>query len=428
MRSARFVAVMAGVGVLALCGAVWADDFSSQMSGNWNCKAQKHYGDNTDKDVWGQGIGATGKTNPVPTPVEGGVNFPWAGDTGVVNAGHTVKFHTESHGGWYGTGEDPPATLTVVLNGGTLGFTGESKYDDVSSPIRVQAPSAIAPQSVDDDGYDQRGGISDYDGANTGKLTVVGSGKDMSLSGDQSGFSGGWDIGSNHLWFGAWEGNPGAGDGCLGTGTVEVNGGSLRFHYNAGTLNNAIILGANGCEVEDGRGDLGKGTVTLAGPITGPGTLTVDADYADRIKLTNGTSSYDGLLMKGGSSMVVQAPGALGLLTTVQSGVLKLDNHGASWDACDKDLVITGGKVQYNTGVTDLTVHGLTLGTDTFPDGTYDIHTIYTSNEGNPVDFNNYFIGASTVVVKSGQLIPEPAGLGLIGLAGLALLKRRRRP
>jgi len=420
------VAMVVMVAVM-LMGTAQAGAFDSQTSGNWNTKAIQHYGDTTDYDVWGTGIGATGKVAPVPAPVEAGVNFPWSGDTGVINAGHTVKWHSATAAGWYGTGADAPADLTVVLNGGTIGFAGESTYDDISSPIRVQAPSSIAPLSVNDDGYDQRGGISDYDATHTGKLTVVGSGKDMSLSGDQSNFTGGWDIGANHLWFGAWEGNPGAGDGCLGTGSVEVDGGSLRFHYNAGTLDNAIIVGVNGCEIEDGRGDLGTGTVNLAGVISGPGTLTVDADYADRIRLTNGASSYGGLLMVGGSSMVVEDPGALGLLTTVQSGILKLENYGSSWDASDKDLVITGGKVQYNTGVTNLTVHALTLGTDTFGDGPYDIHNSYLSNEGRLIDFNNYFIGASTVTVESGGLIPGPDGLTLVGLAGLALSRRKRR-
>jgi hypothetical protein len=430
-----FKVVMVTVMALLVARGAFAGTFTSVTTGNWNTDTNPG-----PTDTWGAGIRPNAAAQGSGGLAGSGVNFPWSGDTAIIAAGtHVTANYAMACCGWDGTGVHWPTDVEIHLDGGTLGWQGGGIPSAIIySPIKVkQGSNLYSSQGTNPgvhDGVLYDGVLSDFAPGVTGKITLNTSNRSLSLAGDCSGFSGGWDIADNDVWFGAWDPPPSSGgDTCLGTGPVESDGGWLRFHFNAGTLNNPMVLGTNGLSLEDGRGDLGTGYATLAGPISGPGTLTVDADYSgDRIQVTNPNNTYGGLRMIGNASMVVGNPGACGAgLISVESGngngTLKLDSAGGSdWDLTRNDLVITSGKVEYEAGVTNISVHALTLGTDTFPDGTYDIHSSYTSNEGNLVDFSGYFIGASTVIVQSTDVIPEPAALSLLGL-GLLGRRRRRR-
>jgi hypothetical protein len=404
---------------VGLAGGAAAAPFSSVGSGSWNTR-----GHNSNFATWGAGVG-TGGLNGA------GVNFPWSGDSGEVNASHTVGL--DMYAPWGGTGADWPADLTIILNGGMIAYEGGGvTAAKVYGPVQVKAASSIrTPAWGGSAGTELHGSVSDFGPGQTGMITIVGaSGTTLNKfnlkAGDHSGFSGGWDL-QNNLFNLAWPyGGLGTGAQVLGTGPVKMDGGSLAAHENVGTLPNDFVLGPGGGHIEgNSGGGLGTGTIGLGGVVSGGGLLTLDAENA--ISLHNAANTFTNMQKTGGGTLTVMTPGALGLGTaSVLAGKMKLDaGGGADWDLTPVDLVINGGQVEYATGVTNISVHALTLGTDTFPDGTYDIHSSYTSNEGNLVDFSGYFIGASTVTVQSTDVIPEPATLSLLGLALLGLRRRR---
>jgi len=325
----RLAIVMSLACALTMAGPARAGDFSTATGGTWNTNTEgSGYG---QKDTWGAGIAPTGLVNPPPDPIEAGVYFPFSGDTATINAGHEIVMNGRAACcGWNGMGVDAfPADLEIRLNGGQIRWqTSGLGSTIINSPIMVMTDSRLASTVGADDGCDLRGNISDFAPGTTGKITVDSVDLDLALSGDNSAFTGGWDIGSNHLWFGAWRPVPPAGgDTIMGTGDIASNGGGLRYHFDAGTINNNLTLGDDGLFIEDGRNDLGQGWATLAGLISGTGALTVDGAYTDHLKVTNPANSYNGLVKSGIGSCVVTALGAQGAGTiTVLAGTLKLDD------------------------------------------------------------------------------------------------------
>jgi len=397
MRAAVIV-----VTVVALAGVASAGLFNSATTGNWN--TDSYHSSWPAVATWGAGTRAHGQNGTLGA----GTNFPWSGDTAVINSGHTVRACGASMCcDWYGLGAPLPGDLSIQLNGGTL------LYRDVTidSPIAVLADSELFSYRTQADATlgSQEHQVGNISGS--GNLKLVGGGTPRRLNlktTDNSGFNGNWDLQDNWLWIhwysGSSNNNNTVGNELLGNGSVTIGGGGLRLFGNKGLVSNPFIINPAGATIVCGGGGGSAGTVTLGGPISGPGTLGVNIS-SGAVTLTNSATTVGGLL--------------------VSAGVVTLQDLGggpADWDLCDTALTLTGGDLAYHSSMTHTTVAALTLGGTPVDNGTYDIAT----GTFGALNFSDYFNGTGTITVgTAAELIPEPAGLGLVGLALLGLKRRR---
>ena len=254
------------------------------------------------------------------------------------------------------------------------------------------------------------------DGGGAFGLTKQGNGV-LTLAGD-NGFDGGVRVEAGMLL--ADHNN------ALGEGTLTIDGGQV--HTTTGvTAGNAVVLDS---DINTKGGGRNK-TLEFTGPATLTGTRSFDI-YRD----ANGsrTLKFSGPMGDGGAGYGLVKAGDDGVLTLAGdntfSGGVDVQVNGLHIDHVNAlgtgPLTIASGRSVTYDSYFDVLVSGLTLGSDTFGGGIqYDITGTYTSNESNSVDFNNFFNGAGTIMVPSPYVVPEPAGLGLLGLALLGLRRRR---
>ena len=399
---AKQVMMIAMIAALA-AGTASAGAFSSNLSGHWSTN---NHG--TPQNTWGVGTGA------VP-----GVDYPWAtddsnpanDDTATILTGHTVTIN--AYTGWGGAGAIWPQELTIILDGGELKsyhIGGVNASPPVRSTIQVKQTSTLS-NKAGGGALKINGAIQDFDGATTGNL-VIGGGKSVEIGefgkasyGFRSGFSGNWVIGDATVVCG-WNADPGTGNQIFGTGDLDINGGLVQFSKNAGSVPNNVTVGASGATIK-AYGTYGGISVTLDGLISGSGVLTLDvAQPTGSLTLTNSATTVAGL--------------------KVSAGVVTLQDLGggpADWDLSSTALTLTSGDLAYHTSITHTTVAALTLGGTPVDNGTYDI----AAGTFGALNFSDYFNGVGTVTVGApGGAIPEPAGLGLLGLALLGVRRRRQ--
>ena len=180
---------------------VQAVGYTSAASGNWN-----------NTNTW--------------TP---NTSYPTNGDTAIISAysvsnNLAASILSNCTVYVYGTGElkydaiGPfqnqlfPVTIGV---GGTLWFDGDVSIDaDAISKVTVTNNSSIKSTSLSTVKRNRKGF---QDGATTGMLTLTGGGS-VGVEGNNTTFSGGWDVTNGTLHIGA--------DGALGTGLVTIRNGS----------------------------------------------------------------------------------------------------------------------------------------------------------------------------------------------------------
>lgn len=411
MTHARGIVVFVIVVALLTGAPAFAGTFNSATTGNWNTDSYPSapWG---PADTWGAGIRPGAGTGGNGGTAGAGTFFPWSGDTAVIHSGHTVRACGAAMCcGWNGLGAPLPSDLSIQLNGGTL------VYRDVTidSPIAVLADSEL--YSYRDQAHATFGNQEHQVGniSGSGNLRLVNKGVPSRLNlktTDNSGFNGNWDFQDNWLWLHWYDGNSNnnntVGNELLGNASVTIDGGGMRLFGNKGLVSNPFIVDAGGATIVCGGGGGSAGLVTLGGPLSGPGALEVNISSGG-VTLTNSATTVGGLL--------------------VSAGVVTLQDLGggpADWDLSSTALTLTGGDLAYHSSVTHVTVSALSLDLTSVDNGTYDIVTDVFDGK----NFSDYFNGSGTITVGApgGAPIPEPVGLALIGLAGLTLRKRKRRP
>ena len=131
--------------------------------------------------------------------------------------------------------------------------------------------------------------ISSVIGGSAG-LTKNGSGKLVLTSGNS--YTGGTILNTGQIDVGITGNNP------LGTGTITLNGGTLRY-YKVGSSgntqsNNIVVNGTSTIQQ-----DFGSDTFTMSGVFSGSGALTVTGSYG--LILSNTASTYNGTLTLSGT-------------------------------------------------------------------------------------------------------------------------------
>ncbi|WP_052088523.1 Ig-like domain-containing protein [Comamonas thiooxydans] len=244
-------------------------------------------------------------------------------------------------------------TSVAVASGATLTLTADETIDALSGAGTVALGTSALTIGIN-------GTSSTFSGAITGSgtLTLDGGGT-FTLSGTNSGQSWGMQVlsgGTVSI----------AGDANLGSGTLQLNDGTLSV-TSAGTIDNAISLGASAGSISVGSGLAvslssaigGTGALTKTG--SGALTLSGSNNYAGTTTVSAGTLSVAGSTA---SATTVAAGGTLagtgilgGNVTVQSSGLLSPGNAGAG------SLTINGN-LQMNAGsVLAVEINGTTAGT-----------------------------------------------------------------
>ncbi len=161
-------------------------------------------------------------------------------------------------------------------------------------------------------------------GVIAGPTALVKNGPGLATVSGSNTFTGGTSVNAGTLAF--------AGTSPLGTGNVTLNGGTLAFP-DSGILANALAVPADSALLT------GNGGTTLAGPLSGPGNLTVTAGSGRTLTLQGAADGYTGVL-------IVQP-----------AGTLRLDRGAAAaWGLPNATLRLAGTAALSNRSTASLTV------------------------------------------------------------------------
>ncbi len=243
-------------------------------------------------------------------------------------------------------------TSVVVASGATLTVAADETIDALSGAGTVALGTSALTVGIN-------GTSSTFSGAITGSgtLTLDGGGT-FTLSGINSGQSWGMQVlsgGTVSI----------AGDANLGSGTLQLNDGTLSV-TSTGTIDNAITLGASAGSVSVGSGLAvslssaigGTGALTK----TGSGTLTLSGgnNYSGTTTVSAGTLSVNGSTASAttvASGATLAGSGILGGNVTVQSGGTLSPGNSAG-------TLTVNGNLQMNAGSTlAVEINGTTAGT-----------------------------------------------------------------
>ncbi|MDH4872215.1 DUF4347 domain-containing protein, partial [Pseudomonas sp. BN515] len=304
-------------------------------------------------------------------------------------------------------------TSVTVASGATLTVAADETIDVLSGAGTVALGSSALTVGIN-------GTSSTFSGAITGSgtLTLDGGGT-FTLSGTNSGQSWGMQVlsgGTVAI----------AGDANLGSGTLQLNDGTLSV-TSAGTVDNAITLGASAGSVSVGSGL----AVSLSGAIggtgaltkTGSGTLTLSGgnNYSGTTTVSAGTLAVNGSTTSATtvvSGATLAGSGILGGNVTVQSGGTLSPGNSAGTLTVNGNLQMNAGSIlaveingttagtQYDQVVVNGTVNvsGATLAvTHGYAPGFGDVYTLIDNNLSDSVTGNFSGLAEGGTLTASGN-------------------------
>ncbi|MCE5328383.1 MAG: PEP-CTERM sorting domain-containing protein [Planctomycetaceae bacterium] len=291
---------------------------------------------------------------------------------------------------------------TLNLDGGEI--RGEFRTN-LYGPINVLSNSTLR---------------ANYGGYNFRVHTLNGT-ADINKTGDGYLELGGQGAGMGNVSTGDWSGTMTISQGyvtsvnrnSLGGGTIKVDGsgGYLEWGsgFNSGTINilsggsarmsnNFSETNVSGATVNLNGGELfGQAATRIYGDINILGTASTmranwDGYNFELMGSLHGemgvavTKTGDGRLVLYGDSSSTYS----GMWDVAYRG-LWLENNNALGSAMTSLTIENGGFVRYSGTTNALNVISLTLGGNTFDEGTYNIANTYLSNQGNLINFASYF-------------------------------------
>ena len=375
---------------------------------------------------------------------------------------------------------DAPITVDLTIGGGTIAAQRwDANYKTVTFAGTITLTDDTTLVTYSDWTKPQMAIsalVQDDNPANDWKL-VYSSKKVVTISNPANSYGGGTEVNDGAIYVG--------GDGALGTGDVVINGGQVRprVHQSAGNmpdvtvhpggvLNMSYDIGT-GCTITVAGGSFGGYTDpgrswtcsadidvtadsrfypggrtswysgTLKGDISGADvTISLDANTSNPnnqvLILDHADVSYEGDWIVVDCQLRANQVGALGtgdVILRGDAGLAELELDAAGATSEETALYLLAGGAALLDLDADNTVLACSVGgalvADEVVGGTWLPEGDYDSTTPDPpgVTLSDYFdFGSSTLtVLHEGLLrpVPEPAGLGLMGLALLGLRKKR---
>jgi fibronectin-binding autotransporter adhesin len=367
-------------------------------------------------------LSAGGRLNAVAANVlgTGWVDVLSGGSLGLLNSASTLTGSGIVVRAGASLSLEGDSTATIRMQGGTFGtLAAISGYYTLGGSIYVDAPSTF--QTPGSDGKWITVNSTLY---GTGGIVVTNfAGAPNSyfdLTVDSSGtYTGAWTVVGGQL--------KGSAANAFGAGTVTATTGALVrvgasqtapvFTMGTGSVFNAEWGGTatiGSLHVAGATIGSDLNSKTLAGSIyvDGPSTLrgygsdagrtfTISAPFYGSQPMTfNHTGGAPGPVYITGNSGSTFSGG-----WTVSNGTLQLQNALGLGDGTGPLTIAAAGPKLYYEAAYTVTNSALTLGTDTFADGTYSITNTYVSRQANSVAFTNFFtrkagVNDGWVVVK----------------------------
>ena len=176
------------------------------------------------------------------------------------------------------------ANAAISADGGTLSLTSTGSTIGSSANANLILTGAAAGTITGT--IDTGTGTVTKNGAGTWTLTGA------AASGGASSYSGGTTLNSGTLLIGAY-GPLGSGTLTLSGGTLGANGPQVTGGYNTAQAPNAIVVTASTTTaLTDGTG----ADLTLSGPISGSGTLSLNSVISDSIWISGDPTGFTGTL------------------------------------------------------------------------------------------------------------------------------------
>lgn len=195
-------------------------------------------------------------------------------------------------------------------------------------------------------------------------------------------YSGGTVVNYGTLHLGTMDG--GTSNLCTnpaGTGTITLNGGTIKF--DRVTANNALIINGGTFHSANGWG------ATLSGPATLNATTTADADYG--LTFSGNISGAGGFTKTGANTLTLSGTNSFTGANKIQTGTLSC-SQAAALGTGPLDIT-AGAKVALNfTGTR--TIAALSFGGVALPPGTYGSTASTASNKN-----DTYFSGTGTITI-----------------------------
>jgi len=228
------------------------------------------------------------------------LNYALAGGEYVQNLTMTAGQVTTSNGAWFRA----PTGFAITTLASSATSVIAPRLDLTFSDLALDVADGAA--AID---LTMSGTITENSGAGTGAKSIAKTGAGTVSFGAANTYTGTTTVSAGRIVLGA--------NTSLGTGQVVLNGGSIQRDAADVTVANAIAVNAGGGTIV-GRTSAIDGYVTLSGPMTGSGTVSLQGLVA----VTSTASTYSGTisLATGTTYLRFSANGGLGSSASLNAG------------------------------------------------------------------------------------------------------------